>query len=554
MIPKLQKETFSNNCRHSLLFPIAGLCLLASVAEAKKLSLAELAALEWKLEQAAGTLAKSSSVDTRKKAISDLSTIDDPRAIVPLAMALREDPDASVRLLAIQSLVKFKTPEVNGLLILASTADPDQTVLAEAKKALLEFPHRMNVAKLPINAQPFVPPKGKITGATIKENLALPSGDARLWAIGELLNFQSSRRIDLITRHLKVDPSARVRIKCANLLVEIQKVKALPTLVSSVGDGDPTVRFAIAQLLSGFQDNGALMVLQKLAASDPDSVVKSEAKDLLEPSTPVGRQLLRERIARLSSANPSIRIAALEELAQFTNWRAMVPMSCSLINDKNLLVRSAAAKSLQDMHDSSVLTALRIAAEIEPDPKQKSVVRTMLKDLRKKVDQLVDQLKGEDSNRRILAARALGQAVYKPGLKPLVDAIKDKDPRVRRAVAVALRDFGTKESQQALRMVGADPDPKIRKIVDRYFKELDRIHGWHRFYKNTDRLVMKTTDKDPAMRANAAIALGVAGAERAVGNLIALLQSDENEEVRLAAAWALVLMASDESEAALKKA
>jgi len=67
-------------------------------------------------------------------------------------------------------------------------------------------------------------------------------------------------------------------------------------------------------------------------------------------------------------------------------------------------------------------------------------------------------------------------------------------------------------------------------------------------------VVMKTSDKDPTWRAHAAIALGISGAETAVGTLAQLLLHDKVEDVRLAAAWGLVLMAAERGEIALKKA
>ena len=86
---------------------------------------------------------------------------------------------------------------------------------------------------------------------------------------------------------------------------------------------------------------------------------------MLEPAA------IRQRIKKLGSANPAVRITALQELAKFTEWRAMVPMSCALLNDRSITVRTAAAKVLTNMHDRSVLTAMRVAAMIEPDAKQK---------------------------------------------------------------------------------------------------------------------------------------------------------------------------------------
>ena len=67
----------------------------------KKLSLAELAALEWKLEQSTKVLRSKLDPEERFKALTSLATIDDPRVIKPLAIALREDPSAKVRRMAV---------------------------------------------------------------------------------------------------------------------------------------------------------------------------------------------------------------------------------------------------------------------------------------------------------------------------------------------------------------------------------------------------------------------------------------------------------------------
>ncbi|MHC4816033.1 MAG: HEAT repeat domain-containing protein, partial [Planctomycetota bacterium] len=147
-----------------------------------------------------------------------------------------------------------------------------------------------------------------------------------------------------------------------------------------------------------------------------------------------------------------------------------------------------------------------------------------------------------------------GQAAYPPGLKPLIAAAKDKDPRVRLAVAAGLTNFTEKKAIDTLKLLGTDRDPRIRREVDRFFKKRERLQRYRAFFKDSNRVVMKTSDKDPIWRADAAIALGIAGAESSVGSLIELLFQDKEEEVRLAAAWSLVLMASEQGEKSLKKA
>ncbi|MCA9669084.1 MAG: HEAT repeat domain-containing protein [Myxococcales bacterium] len=526
---------------------------LPAQARKKKLSLAELAALEWKLEQATNSLTKEASVAKRKKALAQLAAIDDPRVIKPLAMALKEDPDAKLRLAAAEALSKHRTPEVKGVLLLASKADPSSDVRAVAKRALPRM-RRMQPAQLPLKAQKFSKPS-TVNGAVIRKTLQLPGGSARKWAIWAANGTKFRGREALVKAHLKYDPSARVRRAAAQVISRIAKKRALPALIAAISaDGDPAVRFSIAREIAKYNDAGALAALQKIAADDADATVKAEAKDLLEPSTPVGQRLLKMRIRLLRSSSPAVRVRALSELSGFTDWRAMVPMSCALLTDKSATVRKAAARTLTNMHDQSVLTALRVAAIIEPDAAQKKAVRKLLVGLRKKVDALVKQLRRGDVNQRALAARALGNAAYPQGLSALITAIKDKDARVRLAAINGLTNYNKKAAFDALRTAGSDKDRRVRKAVDAFFKRRDRLKGWRKFFKDSNRLVTKTMDPNPTWRADAAIGLGVAGAERTLGSLLNLLRADKSEEVRLAAAWALVLMASTAGEKALKKA
>jgi HEAT repeat protein len=520
----------------------------------KKLTLEQLAALEWKLEQADTAIRSNPKAAERKKALDDLATVDDPRAIKSLAVAIREDPDPTIRKRAAELLPPLKTPEAKGLLTLASQADPDAGVRELAKQGLKKFSKRTGLARVVIKPLADTPPTGKPTSAVFEQTLALPSADARLWAVDSLTTLQLPNRIEILAKQLQQDPSARVRIRAVEVIAQLAGPQALPALIKVARDGDPTVRYAVAKAVAQFDDGGALLVLQQLASSDENKEVRETVRDLLEPNTPVGQRLFRERLAKLRAANPVLRVQALDELSKFTDWRAMVPMSCALLNDKTLVVRQAAARTLQNMHDRSILTALRVAAVIESDAKQLKTVRGILGNMRKRVDALVNQLQSKDVTQRVLAARALGQAAYPQGQPALIQALKDTDARVRLEATMGLTNYDDNAALQALRLAGSDSDKRVRQTIDLHFKKLDRLRGWRAFYKDPNRLVMKTTDKSPIWRIDAAVALGIAGAERAAGNLISLLHNDQEEAVRLAAAWALVLMASDAGEKALKKA
>jgi len=523
-------------------------------AQKKKLSLAELAALEWKLEQGGKTLTTNPDVGARKKALDDLAGINDPRVAAPLATALREDPDPAVRLKAAEALAAQKTPEAKGLLTVTAQSDPDEQVRKTAQRLLGKFPKRMMVATLPQKPRPFKLKAGqKVTAGLVKKALDSPSGDARLWAVNAMKKLKGAGRIKLLEKHLFSDPSARVRAEAAKLYAAIEGKKSLPVLIRAIGDGNPLVRFEVVRLVARFNDPGALSVVQRVAQSDENQNVKGEAADLLEPTTPVGKRLLELRIKKLSSSSEADRIAALNELSTTSHWRAMRPMSCVMLNDGSPAVRTAAAKVLTQLHDSSILTALRTAAVLEENPKVKALVRKLVTGMRRQVDGLIKQLKSDDINNRVRAARFLGQAAYPPGLDPLIAALKDKEARVRLAAATGLTNYTEAKAANALKVAGADPDPRVRKVVDRFFRQQKRLQQYRAFFKDSNRVAMKTQDKDPTWRANAAIALGVSGSTTAVGNLAQLALHDKDERVRLAAAWALVLMASERGELALKK-
>ncbi len=527
--------------------------MVAQAQRKKKMSLAELAALEWKLEQASKALTTNAKVDSRKKAIDELLSTKDPRAIKPMAMALKEDPDAGVRLKAAEGLATFKSPETLGLLKLASTADPDTKVREAATALVKKYPRRMKIASLPLKARPFDAPTGKLTAKKISTVLAAPSGDARLWAVRQCGKLKFKGRIKRLEYHMVQDPSGRVRVESARLLVKIRKKKALPALIKVVADGDPAVRFELARILSRHNDPGALKVLQQMAAADANATVRTEAKDLLEPVTRIGKRLLRDRIKMLNSENPAIRIQALDSLKGFTHWRAMLPMACALINDKSMPVRATAIKILPNMHDYSVLMALRVSAMLETDAKLKATVRRTVVALFKKGKGLAKQLNHKDEKKRVLAARALAQGGYDEGA--LLKALKDKSSKVRYQAVLGLRNSVSPKAINALKMAGSDSDRRVRRVVDRFFKNQKSVKTWRKFFKSPHRVITWTVDdKNSWNRRMAAHALGIKGAEKGEQALILRLREDKNVNVRLAAVWALVLMGTENAEKAIKKA
>lgn len=523
-----------------------------NAAAQKKMSLADIAALEWKLEQATKTLQTDVAITARTNALKELATLDDPRTIPLLALSLKEDPATEIRAAALKRLVHWKTPEVKGALTLASLSDPAASIRTAAKQELAKL-SRMTVAAIDYPKSAFVAPKALPMEKELSAWVAHPSSKARAWLIESLDRANHAQRVTLGKR-LFQDPASEVRIRAARVVSQAAKAESLTILTERLGDGDPAVRFEIARLISTYDSPAALAVLQTAIQQEQDKQVKAEIKELLEPSTAVGKRLLQKRIEELRSSNVSTRLTALDALSSFSEWQAMLPMACTLLEDESVSVRAKTAEVLSSMHDTSVLTALRIAAVSEPDAKLREKIRNLVQGLKSNVDTLLKTLEQGSPIDRAQAARALGQAAYPNALEKLIQASRDKEVKVRRSVARALGNFEDPKAFEALSQLLADSQKEVNEIASAHLQQQKRLEGWRNFYNNPNKLVAKTSDSDAVWRADAIVALGISGAERSANVIMRLLEHDSDERVRLAAAWALVLMASDHAEAALRKA
>lgn len=129
------------------------------------------------------------------------------------------------------------------------------------------------------------------------------------------------------------------------------------------------------------------------------------------------------------------------------------------------------------------------------------------------------------------AVIALGETGDKEAINPLIEALNHEDGGVRRAVSPALGNFGLSAVEPLINVLRDMDDDKY---VEWMAKSAFRCIG----DPVNKRLSESLEDKNPLLRKNAALVLGIINDKSAVTTLIDVLK-DESAEVRSSAAYAL---------------
>lgn len=313
--------------------------------------------------------------------------------------------------------------------------------------------------------------------------------------------------------------------------------------------GDLAVPMKGGKLQGGLPEGSAAQLLELVGRTTVTSPGQAAAK----PGDP---SVLPQVLDRLREPDAAARKLAVSDLAHYTQWQAMMPMSCVLLTDPADGVRKLAAEKMAKMHDAAIVQGLIAASGLEGDRAVKAQVGQSLQQLKSTSEALQQQLASNITDQRRQAARALGQAGYPGTAAALARATKDIDAEVRMRAVEGLRHFpNVPAARRALAEAAKDGNEVVRKAATTIIGEQQRLAAWRAFYISYMRVVKKTQSSDPSWREEAALALGVSTAESAAPRLISLLQNDGNPEVRIAAAWALVLIGGGgQAESALKAA
>ena len=260
---------------------------------------------------------------------------------------------------------------------------------------------------------------------------------------------------------------------------------------------------------------------------------------------------LEDARRQLSSPVADDRVDALLALSRLDDLRAVRPISCSLLGDRQLRVRAAAGRHLAAMDDLMAHAALRAAAARETDQQHRRTLDGLVAKVPQRAWSWLARLQSTDAARRRQAARALGRGASALALKALIRALQDRDAQVRLRAVEGLRNYAAPGARAAIRRVVDDPDLAVRQAaaaLARAHRQLTARRALFRSYLQT---FNRTRSSKPAEREAAVYALGIRSSESAERRLARMLASDSDPRVRIAAAWALVLMGGEHGAAAL---
>jgi HEAT repeat protein len=163
--------------------------------------------------------------------------------------------------------------------------------------------------------------------------------------------------------------------------------------------------------------------------------------------------------------------------------------------------------------------------------------------------QMQDVLASDASaTRRARAAMALGEFMDPAAFTPLRDAaMGDGDSGVRAAAVTALGRLNHSGANPILSVALRDAAVEVRRAAISQVLVVN-------FFRDHDALLSSLVDTDDEIRMRSARLLGTFRVAEAVPALQGMLETDTNERVRQAAAWALGRIGGESARGALRAA
>lgn len=389
----------------------------------------------------AQVIAQGQSATDRSRAVTALKALGAREHRVILLNALRTDPSAEVRALAIEALVsEVRYEEVTKGLVEA-LRDPSVEVQRQAARVMAEVAdprHNESLLRSFLREDPELDSAvvealarangGRLLHGFLDEIMGhseppILAGGARV--LGRL---QDPRGIRLLASWL-VGPEIGLRAAAARALGEIATVDAREALLKAVTDPAPPVRIAVASAL-GALGGDATAGLEQLSS---------------DPSVPV-RLAVAEVVA-------SGRSSHLLEIAR------------RLATDPEPTVRSAALLALLRAADPEAPARFVELVQAQPEEVKRALCR-----IPSDHPALVHtrQLVCEDRRPELRAAglRALALLADRK-LEPILSGFTDPSPEVRIAAIESASRLDLPEVREAFEALLRDPDPKVRDAVRR---------------------------------------------------------------------------------------
>ncbi|MEO8294327.1 MAG: HEAT repeat domain-containing protein [Gemmatimonadota bacterium] len=432
---------------------------------------------------------RAEDADVREIALRALARIADPRAVTPLAEALKK---AEVWL----------APRIAD--ILARHGD----MVVEPMIAFLEEPSQHPARAWAANILGEV----RATRAFPALVRALDDLDdeVRAKAAASLGKLGDHRAVTYLLDHLLTDPAPFVRARIAGALGQFNDTEVIDTLVRALGDPAWWVRMRSVEALEqiGAVSEGPLM----LALDDTDPEIRIRAAVALERLGVPNRI-----IGQIESGTASGE--AMEILTKFGLAGARELLAEQLAHSSPL-VRMTIISAIQQAGRRDLSNELIHSSLEDPDPEIRAAAFDALRNLGVK-DAVASALNGlgdENQHVRTSAMQLIGELGEAEVANMIRPRTADYEPMVRAAAARALGQIQAKDAQPELARLLRDPVPEVRAAAADGVA--DGGGSWA-----VPELLKLLVDADPAARRSAAHALGRVGGPSILPALTRAFQS-----------------------------
>lgn len=432
---------------------------------------------------------RAEDADVREIALRALARIADPRAVVPLAEALKR---AEVWL----------APRIAD--ILARHGD----MVVEPMIAFLEEPSQHPARAWAANILGEV----RATRAFPALVRALDDLDdeVRAKAAASLGKLGDHRAVTYLLDHLLTDPAPFVRARIAGALGQFNDTEVIDTLVRALGDPAWWVRMRSVEALEqiGAVSEGPLM----LALDDTDPEIRIRAAVALERLGVPNRI-----IGQIESGTASGE--AMEILTKFGLAGARELLAEQLAHPSPLVRATVISAILQagrrDLSNELIHTALE---DTEPEIRGAAFEALRTMGIKDAVPAALDGLGDQDQHVRTSAMQLIGELGEAEVANMIRPRTADYEPMVRAAAARALGQVQARDAQPELARLLRDPAPEVRAAAADGVA--DGGGSWA-----VPELLKLLVDADGGVRRSAAHALGMVGGPTILPALTRAFQS-----------------------------
>jgi HEAT repeat protein len=455
------------------------------------------------LSQAVKT-GKSPKWQPTKAATRWLAALNVPSSLEPLAAAL-SNPDPEVRTEAAQALGKFgDRAAVEPLISLLE--DPVPTVKLTAIEAL---------KNLGINAN------------SLSKRLQSSDWRTRADAANLVGRLGIIEVVPLLINNVN-DKELAPRLESINALAKLKDKRATSTLLIALDDENASVRATVAVALGNLGDEKAAEPLVKMLTSYDVALGALAADSLIKLSSNNATPAL---IKTLSSRNWRARAQAARVLGYLKPESAIAAL-IPLLNDPAAPARYYAGQTLSKMGQVAINPLIDALRKDSHALNRYGVARALATIGTPSVEPLCKLLTDSDESLRVLATIVLGDIRDTQAIDPLVMALDDIRFSVRSSAASALAQMGEAALNPVLESLKNKNSSRCRAAAALTLRNLA-------LHEAMPALILALSDKEDAVRANAAEALSAIGDKTAISYLEQLTKTDKADTVRAAAQAAI---------------